>query len=471
MNRVTRRLAIAVLAGLVSAGALTLPGRGAPERSALVTVRPLADSFVSSAGPRRNFGKARTLRVARSPRERAYLRFRLRQTGSVRRATLRIYVLGGRGSFKLALVPSSRWSERAITYRNAPIPGRAVSVTRAHRGWSQIDVTPLVQRSGLVTLALGASRGAIRFASRERGARAPRIVVDTASPGESVIAAAGNIACDPLSPSFNNGVGTATECHQRATSNLLVGAGLAGVLTLGDAQYACGGYAAYQQVFNPTWGRVKALVHPVLGNHDYRPGPLAGTDCDPAALPSGYLRYFGTAAGDPSRGYYSFDIGAWHLIALNTNCGEIGGCGPGTAQEVWLRADLAAHPSGCTLAYMHHPRFSSSWEQAGNTDLDAFWRDLYAARVELVLAAHDHVYERFAPQDPNGKPDPMGIREFVAGTGGFSHHPFFAVQPNSVVRNNTTFGVLKLTLRAGGYDWRFVPEAGAFTDAGSGSCR
>lgn len=467
MNSLARRLAIAVLAGLIGGGALTLPGLGASERGSLVTVRPLADSFVTSAVPRRNFGKAGTLRVARSPRERAYLRFRLRLTGSVRRATLRIYVLGGRGSFKLALVPSNRWGERAITYRNAPAPRQAVSVTRADRGWNEIDVTPLVQRSGLLSLALGASRGTIRFASRERRARAPRIVLDTAP--APVIAAAGNIACDPLYPSYNGGAGTATECHQRATSDLL-GANLAGILTLGDAQYACGGYAAYQQVFNPTWGRMKALVHPVLGNHDYRPGPLAGTDCDPAGLPSGYFRYFGAAAGDPSRGYYSFDIGAWHLIALNTNCGEIG-CGPGSAQEVWLRADLAAHPSGCTLAYMHHPRFSSSYEQASNTGLDAFWRDLYAAQVELVLAAHDHVYERFAPQDPDGRANPKGIREFVLGTGGFSHHPFFAVQANSVVRDNATFGVLKLTLRAKGYDWRFVPEAGAFADAGSGSCR
>jgi 3',5'-cyclic AMP phosphodiesterase CpdA len=217
---------------------------------------------------------------------------------------------------------------------------------------------------------------------------------------------------------------------------------------------------------------VKSLIRPVLGNHDYHSGPLPGTDCDPAGQPSGYFRYFGAAAGPPNAGYYSFELGGWHFVALNSNCAAVGGCGAGSAQETWLRADLAAHPARCTLAFMHHPRFSSSYEQGKNTHLDAIWRALYAARVELVLAGHDHVYERFAPQDPTGRADPNGIRQFVVGTGGFSHHPFFAVQPNSEVRNNTSFGVLRLTLRGAGYDWRFVAAAGgSFTDSGSGSCR
>jgi 3',5'-cyclic AMP phosphodiesterase CpdA len=216
---------------------------------------------------------------------------------------------------------------------------------------------------------------------------------------------------------------------------------------------------------------VKGITRPVLGNHDYR-ASSPGTDCDPTQRPTGYFRYFGAAAGTPNAGYYSFELGGWHFVALNSNCAVVGGCGPGSAQETWLRADLAAHPARCTLAFMHHPRFSSSYEQGKNTQLDAIWRALYASRVELVLAGHDHVYERFAPQDPTGRADPNGIRQFVVGTGGFSHHPFFTPQANSEVRDNTSFGVLRLTLRASGYDWRFVPAAGsAFTDTGSGSCR
>ena len=468
---ITWRTLSALLAVSGAAAALALPNEGLSGGAAPVTFRPVADAYVTASTPRRNFGKARVLFVKVSPRTRSYLRFQVRGvSGTLNRATLRVYVLEGNGTLKVAGVPSSRWGERSITFANAPTPKRAIAFARARKGaWSVLDVTALVPRSGLATLAIGASRGSIRLASREVRARSPRLLVDS-SP-DPVVAAAGNIACDPLSPSFNAGLGTASECRQRSTSDLLVDKGLAGVLTLGDSQYACGGYGAYLQAFDPTWGRVKSLIHPALGNHDYRPGPLAGTDCDPTGAPTGYFRYFGAAAGSPSTGYYSFDIGAWHLIALNTNCGQVGGCGAGSAQEAWLRADLAAHRNRCTLAYMHHPRFSSSYEQAENVEIDPLWRALHSAGADVVLAGHDHVYERFAAQDPNGRADSKGLREFVVGTGGFSHHPFFTVQPNSQVRNNATFGVLLLTLRRAGYAWRFVPEAGSsFTDSGSGSC-
>jgi calcineurin-like phosphoesterase family protein len=468
---ITWRTLSAALAIAGLAGALALPDDGFSGRATPVAFRPVADAYVTASAPRRNFGKARVLLAKNRPRTRSYLRFQLSGVvGTLRRATLRVYVVDGSGTLKVAGVPSSRWGERSITFANAPTPKRASAFAPARRGaWSEIDVTTLVPRSGLATIALGASRGSIRLASREVRARSPRLLVDSGAP-DPVVAAAGNIACDPLSPSFNAGLGTASECRQSSTSDLLVGKGLAGVLTLGDNQYACGGYDAYLRAFDPTWGRVKSLIHPVLGNHDYRPGPLAGTDCDPNGAPTGYFRYFGAAAGNPSTGYYSFDIGAWHLIALNTNCAQVG-CQAGSAQEVWLRSDLAAHRNLCTLAYMHHPRFSSSYEQAGNLEIDPFWRALHSAGADVVLAGHDHVYERFAAQDPNGRADAKGLREFVVGTGGFSHHPFFAVQRNSQVRNNATFGVLLLTLRQAGYAWRFAPEAGAsFADTGSGSC-
>jgi hypothetical protein len=256
------------------------------------------------------------------------------------------------------------------------------------------------------------------------------------------------------------------ECREKYTSDLLVGTTLTAILSLGDNQYMCGGYNAFLQAFDPTWGRVKSLIRPAPGNHDY--ATSGGTDCGPAG--SGYFSYFGAAAGDPSQGYYSFDIGRWHLIALNSNCAQIGGCGVGSPQETWLKNDLATHPAACTLAYWHHPRFSSSWS-GSNPAYDAFWQDLYTAGAEIVLVGHDHVYERFAPQDPSERATPLGIREFIVGTGGFSHHDFFTIRPNSQVRNNDTFGVLRLTLHPNSYDWQFVPEAGkTFTDAGSTTC-
>ncbi len=293
-----------------------------------------------------------------------------------------------------------------------------------------------------------------------------------AAASSPVIAAAGDIACDPAFTGFNGGLGTSRSCRQKYTSDLLVATPLAAVLPLGDDQYECGGYAAFQQSYDLSWGRVKGITFPATGNHEYQTSgdSLPGTDCDASGKASGYFRYFGAVAGDPAKGYYSYDIGSWHLIALNSNCSAVGGCGAGSPQETWLKADLGAHPSLCTLAYWHHPRFSSSGD---NQRSAAFWQDLYTERADVVLVAHKHNYERFMPQDPNGTPDSIdGIREFVVGTGGRSHRGFsLTIRPTSEVRNDDTFGVLELTLNATGYDWKFVPEAGnTFTDSGSDSC-
>ncbi len=289
----------------------------------------------------------------------------------------------------------------------------------------------------------------------------PPSPTNTAVPsGDPVIAAAGDIACDPNLPAFNGGYGNANECHLMQVSDLLVNAGLAAVLPVGDISNADGSLYVYQGAYDPTWGRVKSITHPVPGNHDYLNAPGA----------LGYFTYFGAAAGDPTKGYYSYDVGTWHIIALNSNCSPVGGCGAGSPQEQWLKADLAAHPNMCTLAYWHHPRFSSG-EQGSYVAYDAFWRDLYAAGAELVLNGHDHVYERFAPQNPTAGADPKGIQEFIVGTGGKVMNSFATVQPNSVIRHTFTFGVLKLTLHPTSYDWQFVPEAGqTWTDAGSRNC-
>lgn len=274
------------------------------------------------------------------------------------------------------------------------------------------------------------------------------------------VAAAGDIACDPASSSFNGGQGVGLECRQRATSDLLVGAGYDAVLALGDIQYEDGAFSKFGLSYDPSWGRVKGITHPAPGNHEYGTGGAAG-----------YYQYFGAAAGDPTKGYYSFDLGGWHLVALNSNCAEVGGCGVGTTQEQWLRADLAAHSSAtCTLAFWHHPRFSSG-EHGSDSTYTAFWQALYAANADVVLVGHDHDYERFAPQTASGVLDTTsGIREFVVGTGGKNLRTFPTVRPNSEARSATSAGVLELTLGASGYGWRFVPAVGTFTDAGSGSC-
>ncbi len=286
---------------------------------------------------------------------------------------------------------------------------------------------------------------------------------------DPVIAAAGDIACDPTSRSFNMGNGTSRSCHQKQTSDLLMNAKLAAVLVLGDTQYYCGGYNAFLQSYDLSWGRVKSITHPVVGNHEYLTS--RGTDCTSANEgAAGYFNYFGTAAGDPSQGYYSFDIGAWHLIALNSNCSSAGGCGPTSSQGQWLEADLAAHPNLCTLAYWHIPLFSSGGRDSANTQ--SIWQSLYNHNVDVVLNGHDHIYERFAPQTPNAAPDPIrGIREFIVGSGGANHSALERVALNSEVRNDDTFGVLMLTLHSSSYYWQFVPEAGKkFTDVGTGVC-
>lgn len=235
------------------------------------------------------------------------------------------------------------------------------------------------------------------------------------------------------------------------------------VATLGDNAYPSGGDADFANCYDPTWGRHKSRTRPAPGDHDYETSGAAG-----------YFKYFGAAAGDPTKGYYSYDLGAWHVVVLNPNCLEIGGCQAGSAQEQWLRSDLAAHPTGCTLSYLGSPLFSSNSRVGDNVLMKDLWRALYDHGTDVVLSADEHDYERFAPQDPTGNLDlANGITEIVAGTGGASHFAFPAGIPaaNSQVRNDDTFGVVKLTLHPGSYEWAFVPVAGrTFTDSGGRRC-
>ena len=286
---------------------------------------------------------------------------------------------------------------------------------------------------------------------------------------DPVIAAAGDVACDPSSSSFNGGNGTSGACRQKYTSDMLVNGGFAAVLPLGDIQYYCGGYQAWLQSYDLSWGRVKSITRPAVGNHEYLTS--GGTGCTSAnAGAAGYFQYFGAAAGHPSQGYYSYNVGAWHLIALNSNCSSAGGCGSSSPQGLWLKADLEANPTLCTLAYWHIPVFSSGGRASSNAR--QLWQILYDHGVEVVLNGHDHIYERFAPQTSTGTLDTArGIRQFTVGTGGSNHTSLASIAGNSLVRNTDTFGILKLTLHPNSYDWQFVPEPGkTFTDSGTAQC-
>ena len=257
------------------------------------------------------------------------------------------------------------------------------------------------------------------------------------------------------------GAGDIAHCStttDEATAKLLDG--ISGtVFTLGDNAYNSGTSAEFANCYNPTWGRHKTRTKPAVGNHEYL---TSGA--------SGYFGYFGAAAGDPKKGYYSYDRGDWHVIVLNSNCSQVP-CAAGSAQDTWLRADLANHPNKCTLAYFHAPLYSSG-QHGNSTYVRPFWEVLYQANADVVLSGHEHDYERFAPQNPYGAFDSArGIREFVVGTGGTYLRPFGTIKPNSQSRNATTHGVLKLTLNSGGYAWKFVPVAGkTFTDSGTASC-
>src|SRR5512133_1717491 len=291
---------------------------------------------------------------------------------------------------------------------------------------------------------------------------------------DPIIAAAGDIACDPLNSHFNGGLGDSTNCRQKYTSDLLVNMNPAAVLDLGDNQYYCGGYDAFMQSYDLSWGRVKSITHPIVGNHEYLTsgGTSPSTGCTITNEgASGYFTYFGSAAGTPGQGYYSYDIGTWHIIALNSNCSDAGGCGSGSPQYVWLQNDLATHTNFCTLAYWHIPLYSSGGRAANNTQ--AFWQLLYNYNADLVLNGHDHIYERFAPQDPTGAVDlARSLREFIVGTGVSDHTSIpGAIAANSEVRNINTYGVIKLSLHSTSFDWQFLPETGSsFTDSGTGSC-
>ncbi|MGI9659356.1 MAG: metallophosphoesterase, partial [Gaiellaceae bacterium] len=291
------------------------------------------------------------------------------------------------------------------------------------------------------------------IAVSERFAVADTAALDT----EAVLLAAGDIA--GCGGSKHNATFALIEQHPEAT-----------VAALGDLAYEDGSQEEFAECYAPSWGQALERTRPALGNHEY------GTE---DAV--GYFDFFadtlvelGPDASDPGRGWYSYDLGSWHVVVLNSNCADVvGGCGSGSPQDEWLRADLADSEARCTLAYWHHPRFSSSTVHPPGVEMSALWETLDQAGVELALTGHHHGYERFAPQGADGTLEPeTGVSQFIVGTGGRgSYQSSTVLSPNSAVRASDTYGVLKLSLGEGSYHWEFLAAEGStFTDSGSRRC-
>ena len=477
----------------------------------ILIFNPVADTYVQADLPTSNFGSAPQMVVDNSPIRNVLLKFNVLGIGarSVLSAKLRLYCVdpspfGG----EFHRVADASWSEGAINWNNAPAAdlnsiatlGKVVAST-----WYEVDVTFLVSGDGTLSLkALSTSTDGAYYSSREGTAGfSPQLVITTsgststvtptnistptstttsiptagqtatqtltpvitptASPtspttgSDPVIMAAGDFICDSLTTS-------SSACQQMAASQVVVDQRPEAALILGDVCHTPS-TNCFDNYFAPSWGRLFSIAHPITGNHEY--------------LVAGAIYYFDYwngvgnvdgRAGNRSQGYYSYDIGPWHIIALNSQCSQAGGCNAGSPQYIWLQQDLQSHTNICTLAYYHIPVFSSGGR--ANANMKQIYTLLYNNNVEVVLNGHDHIYERFAPQDSNGLADPLrGIREFIVGTGGANHTSIATIQSNSEVRNTDTFGALKLTLHPNGYDWQFIPVAGkTFTDSGTAVC-
>ncbi len=402
-------------------------------------------------------------------------RLKLSARGGGRR--VRSYLVGGGATRTGALVSASgariTWTPRTAT------AGTLVALRGSRLRRTRVTVAfppshSLRRRTGrkgtfsgrLAVPQLAAGRHSFTIRAGGLHARIPYLVQP-----DPVIAGAGDIACGANSGS--------AQCRQMVTSNLLLQIAPTAVLALGDTQYENGEYSNYLNFYDPSWGRLKAITHPVVGNHEY-----GNSDPATCGYACGYFDYFdgpgqmNGRAGERGAGYYAFDVGAWRLYAMNSNCTRRGapGCGEGSAQLRWLRDDLASHPRRCSLMFMHHPLFTSDTREfdgaAFQDKLRPLWQAFYAAGGDVVMTGHSHFYERYAPQDPYEHRDPAhGIRQFIVGTGGRNVYSAGTIEPTSEVRGEKTFGVLRLDLHAASYDWRFIPEPGkTFTDAGSQAC-
>jgi acid phosphatase type 7 len=297
--------------------------------------------------------------------------------------------------------------------------------------------------------------------------------------GDPVIGAVGDMACDPSNPAFDDGGGTTSNCGEQRTSDAMLADGsLDMVLGLGDYQYDCGDALDYQQSYDPTWGRLDGLMKPVAGNHEYQTGLDAFGDPCPSsnATAANYFAHFGQSADPGDHGHYSFNLGSWHIVALNAECSDsgVGGCGTSSSQTKWLKADLAANQQPCILAYWHQPLFTGIGTGKA-LKYQPWWNALYAAHADVVLNGHVHNYQRFPPLRPTGASDPVnGITEYIVGTGGESQVSVKSgVVPHPVAQAKT-FGYLRMTLLPTGWTAEFVDTnhggTGTVVDTSSGTC-
>ena len=352
------------------------------------------------------------------------------------------------------------WTEAETTWETAPPIGAPISPLPGGMEGAvlDIDVTSVVTGPGVFDFYLTTSSSdGMDFAAREAPAGGPTLVIRLGDEGDAS-GAEGTVLV---------GAGDIAACNSQgdeATAAVLVevvsGAEQAVVFTAGDNAYPSGSERNFLDCYDPSWGAFKDITRPALGSREYR---TAGA--------GGHFDYFGVPPGERDKGYYSYDLAGWHIVVLNSNCDQIGGCEAGSAQEIWLREDLAASSAVCTLAYWHHPLFSSG-SDGGVPDVLPLFQALYDADAEVVINGDDHFYERFAPQDPVGEEEDEGIRQFIVGTGGSSLSSFGAGAPNSEVRFSEAFGVLALTLLPEGYQWAFMSVAGSdFNDPGTGTCQ
>ncbi|PPK64707.1 DNRLRE domain-containing protein [Actinokineospora auranticolor] len=461
------RVAVASAVAVAAATAVAVTGGGNVASAATTTFTPAADTYVDNGSTGTNYGTSGQLGVDNSPVKRIFLRFTVSGlTAPVANAKLRVHTDDVSGSNSPAggtfrAVSNNTWSETATTWSNQPaIDGATLgtlgSVSR--NAWYEVDVTSAVTGNGTYSIAITSTNSdGADYDSRESGsATAPQLVISsdtTTTPPTTTTTTTGQSA-DPVLV----GAGDIADSGSgdTATANLLDG--ISGtVFTTGDNVYPDGTASQFTTYYNPTWGRHKARTRPSPGNHDYNTSGATG-----------YYGYFGAQAGTSGLGYYSYDLGNWHVVSLNSEISK----SVGSPQEVWLRQDLAANTKPCTLAYWHKPRFTSGSNHAPDSSTGPLVQALYDNNAEVIVTGHNHQYERFAPMNPSGTADATrGIRHFVAGMGGAGFYGFGTIQPNSEARNSNTHGVLKFTLHANSYDWQFVPEAGkTYTDSGTNSC-
>ena len=467
----------AAVAGGPAPAAFSLINNPAPPPSTPTAV-DVADAYVRSDTPGTNYGVAQMLIGRTSPEIDSFVKFDVSGlSGAPLKAVLRLWAeTTGTTTYKVYQVTDSSWTEGGLTFATKPAFGGLLGTSGATTAgtWMDLDVTGAVNGNGLVTLGFNSgSTAGKNFGSREDTAgHAPQLLLTAQPPanGDPVILAAGDIACSPADPLYNNGAGTADACHEKATSDLVLSLNPTAVLTLGDEQYNSGKLTDFLTSYDPTWGRFKSITHPSLGNHEF--GQTGA---------SGYFTYFGDNATPLEPGcrsnckaWYSYDLGNWHIVTLNTECTtNNNNCVAGSEQDLWLKDELAkANAAGqCKLVVSHHPKWSSSSFAA--TDIDPLIQDMYDAHTDIYLVGHMHGYERFAPQNPASQLDTAnGITELLVGTGGAFFSGFLAAQPNSLVRNNDTYGVEKLVLHQHSADYQFMrdPTSGLFADSGTVTC-